>query len=107
MRRLYPDRFWIDTAVVLGAFAVAKAGALWFLARAWERRRGKAGARREIRDVTTSDPAVESFLAVSRARLAPRTVESYSRDLEDFGRALGRPGLRRDHGKRSKATSRT
>ena len=38
LRRLYPDRFWIDTAVVLGAFAVAQAGALWFLARAWERR---------------------------------------------------------------------
>jgi integrase/recombinase XerD len=38
----------------------------------------------------TTDAAVESFLAVSRARLAPRTVESYRRDLEDFGRALGR-----------------
>ena len=37
------------------------------------------------------DPAVESFLAVSRARLAARTVESYRRDLEDFARALGRP----------------
>jgi len=41
--------------------------------------------------VTTPDPAVESFLAVSRARLAPRTVESYRRDLEDFGRELGHP----------------
>jgi integral membrane protein (TIGR01906 family) len=38
LRRLYPDRFWIDTAVVLGAVAAAQAGALWFLARAWERR---------------------------------------------------------------------
>ena len=28
--------------------------------------------------------AVDRFLAVSRARLAPRTVESYRRDLEDF-----------------------
>ena len=28
--------------------------------------------------------AVDRFLAVSRARLAPRTVESYQRDLEDF-----------------------
>jgi len=27
---------------------------------------------------------VDRFLAVSRARLAPRTVESYRRDLEDF-----------------------
>ena len=38
-----------------------------------------------------ADSAVDSFLAVSRARLAPRTVESYRRDLQDFGRALGRP----------------
>jgi integrase/recombinase XerD len=28
--------------------------------------------------------AVDRFLAVSRARLAPRTVDSYRRDLEDF-----------------------
>ncbi len=35
------------------------------------------------------DPELQSFLAVSRARLAPRTVESYRRDLEDFGRWLG------------------
>jgi integrase/recombinase XerD len=41
--------------------------------------------------VIPPDPALESFLAVSRARLAPRTVESYRRDLEDFARALGRP----------------
>ncbi|HEX3456246.1 MAG TPA: tyrosine recombinase [Gaiellaceae bacterium] len=34
----------------------------------------------------TRDPELESFLAVSRARLAPRTVESYRRDLEDFAR---------------------
>jgi integral membrane protein (TIGR01906 family) len=38
LRRLYPDRFWIDTAVVLGVLAVVQAGALWLLARAWERR---------------------------------------------------------------------
>jgi integrase/recombinase XerD len=30
------------------------------------------------------DPAVESFLALSTARLAPRTVEAYRRDLADF-----------------------
>ena len=36
------------------------------------------------------DPQVESYLAVSRARLAPRTVESYRRDLEHFGGWLGR-----------------
>jgi integrase/recombinase XerD len=34
--------------------------------------------------VPIRDPDLDSFLAVSRARLAPRTVESYRRDLEDF-----------------------
>jgi integrase/recombinase XerD len=39
----------------------------------------------------TRDPAVESFLALARARLAPRTVDSYRRDLEHAAAALGRP----------------
>ena len=34
-------------------------------------------------------PAVESFLAVSAARLAPRTVEAYRRDLADIEAWLG------------------
>jgi integrase/recombinase XerD len=34
-------------------------------------------------------PAVESFLAVSAARLAPRTVEAYRRDLADLEQWLG------------------
>jgi integrase/recombinase XerD len=34
-------------------------------------------------------PAVDSFLAVSAARLAPRTVEAYRRDLGDLERWLG------------------
>ena len=38
LRRLYPDRFWIDTAIVLGVLAVVQAAALWAVARAWERR---------------------------------------------------------------------
>jgi integral membrane protein (TIGR01906 family) len=38
LRRLYPDRFWIDTAVVLGALALVQAAVLWFVAGAWERR---------------------------------------------------------------------
>ena len=38
LRRLYPDRFWIDTAIVLGALAVVQAAAIWALARVWERR---------------------------------------------------------------------
>ncbi len=41
--------------------------------------------------VPTRDPELESFLAVSRARLAPRTVESYRRDLEDFARWRNAP----------------
>lgn len=36
------------------------------------------------------DPDLDTFLAVSRARLAPRTVDSYRRDLEDFAAKLGR-----------------
>jgi integrase/recombinase XerD len=41
--------------------------------------------------VPIRDPDLDSFLAVSRARLAPRTVESYRRDLQDFAARLGRP----------------
>jgi integrase/recombinase XerD len=37
----------------------------------------------------TRDPEVESFLAVSAARLAPRTVEAYRRDLTAFEAWLG------------------
>jgi integrase/recombinase XerD len=37
----------------------------------------------------TPDPEVESFLAVSAARLAPRTVEAYRRDLAALARWLG------------------
>jgi integrase/recombinase XerD len=36
------------------------------------------------------DPEVESFLAVSAARLAPRTVEAYRRDLASLRTALGK-----------------
>jgi integrase/recombinase XerD len=35
------------------------------------------------------DPDVEQFLAVSAARLAPRTVDAYRRDLTAFGSWLG------------------
>ena len=38
----------------------------------------------------TPDPDTERFLAVSAARLAPRTVEAYRRDLTAFGTWLGR-----------------
>ncbi len=41
-----------------------------------------------------SDPDLDAFLALASARLSPRTVESYRRDLEDAGRFLGQP-LRR------------
>jgi integrase/recombinase XerD len=36
------------------------------------------------------DPDVESFLALSAARLAPRTVDAYRRDLGDLSSWLGR-----------------
>jgi integrase/recombinase XerD len=35
------------------------------------------------------DPAVESFLALAAARLAPKTVEAYRRDLEDAAVRMG------------------
>jgi integrase/recombinase XerD len=35
------------------------------------------------------DPAVESFLALASARLAPRTVDAYRRDLADVSSFLG------------------
>jgi integrase/recombinase XerD len=37
----------------------------------------------------TPDPEIESFLAVSAARLAPRTVEAYRRDLTALAYRLG------------------
>jgi integrase/recombinase XerD len=36
-----------------------------------------------------TEPAVESFLALAAARLAPRTVEAYQRDLADVAAQLG------------------
>jgi integrase/recombinase XerD len=46
--------------------------------------------RAEVRRMAGSDPAVEGFLALSAARLAPRTVEAYRRDLADLTEWLGR-----------------
>jgi integrase/recombinase XerD len=40
--------------------------------------------------VPTSDPVVEGFLAVAAARLAPRTVEAYRRDLAHLAAWLDR-----------------
>jgi integrase/recombinase XerD len=37
------------------------------------------------------DPELDSFLALAAARLAPRTVEAYRRDLAALGSWLGRP----------------
>jgi integrase/recombinase XerD len=39
----------------------------------------------------TPDPELEAFLALSAARLAPRTVEAYRRDLAKLTEWLGRP----------------
>ena len=38
---------------------------------------------------TTRHPEVEAFLAVAAARLAPRTLDAYRRDLDGFARLLG------------------
>jgi integrase/recombinase XerD len=37
------------------------------------------------------DPEVDRFLAVASARLAPRTIDSYRRDLKSLAEWLGRP----------------
>jgi integrase/recombinase XerD len=39
----------------------------------------------------THDPELEAFLALAAARLAPRTVEAYRRDLASLADWLGRP----------------
>ena len=46
LRRLYPDRFWLDTAITIGAIAVVQALVLYALARVWARR---AQARQAFR----------------------------------------------------------
>lgn len=40
LRRLYPDRFWLDTAIVIGGLAMLQALVLFPLARLWARRAG-------------------------------------------------------------------
>ena len=46
LRRLYPDRFWLDTAVVVGVLAVLQAAVVLVVARLWARR---AGVRKPAR----------------------------------------------------------
>jgi integral membrane protein (TIGR01906 family) len=46
LRRLYPDRFWLDTAIVIGVLAVLQAVVVFFVARLWARR---AGVRQPLR----------------------------------------------------------
>lgn len=46
LRRLYPDRFWLDTAIVIGALAVLQALVLVPVARLWARRAGRRQASR-------------------------------------------------------------
>jgi integrase/recombinase XerD len=51
---------------------------------------GVSNARTKSARVEQSDPAVEGFLALAAARLAPRTVEAYRRDLAHLTKWLGR-----------------
>ena len=46
LRRLYPDRFWLDTAIVIGVLCVVQAALLFLVARFWA---GRAGVRRPLR----------------------------------------------------------
>ena len=55
--------------------------------RAYSSRRG--ARRDEVSPVKKSDPDVEGFLALAAARLAPRTVEAYRRDLASLTEFLG------------------
>ena len=53
-------------------------------------RAGVALAGTKSAPVTKPDPDVEGFLALAAARLAPRTVEAYRRDLAHLAAWLGR-----------------
>ena len=46
LRRLYPDRFWLDVAVAIGVVAAVQAAILFLIAKLWARR---AGVRRPLR----------------------------------------------------------
>ena len=54
LRRLYPDRFWLDTAITVGALAVIQALALLPLARIWARHAGAATHGMRMRARTQS-----------------------------------------------------
>src|SRR5690349_19294706 len=56
--------------------------------RAGVARRGPKSAR--VAEKELPDPAVEGFRALAAARLAPRTVEAYRRDLTHLTAWLGR-----------------
>ncbi len=51
LRRLYPDRFWLDVAVAIGVAAVLQAAIVFFVAKLWA---GRAGVRRPLRPRTES-----------------------------------------------------
>src|SRR5205085_4537802 len=53
------------------------------------RRAAAAQGLRQLAPAVVMDSAVESFLALSAVRLAPRTIEAYRRDLAHFEAWLG------------------
>jgi integral membrane protein (TIGR01906 family) len=46
LRRLYPDRFWLDTTIFVGGIAVVQAAVLYPIARVWARWAGPRQAMR-------------------------------------------------------------
>ena len=54
LRRLYPDRFWLDTAIAIGGLAVLQALVLFPLARLWARHAsGRQASRMRARTQST------------------------------------------------------
>ena len=73
LRRLYPDRFWLDTAVVIGVLAVLQAAVVFLVARLWARRAGVPSRRR------CAHAGGHVSTAVDRPRRSPRAAGTANR----------------------------